>query len=1010
MYRFAINRPIATLMGVMLFIVFGLISYRTMPINLFPNVDFPVVSIQTAYYGADASTVETKVTDKLEEALSGIDGIKKLKSSSYDNFSLIIVQFELTKDLDVATNDVRDKIGSVALPREVEKPIVRKLGTGGNVIELFVSTQSGNIQNLMRLANEKLKPRLQRIKGVGAVDILGFREREIRIFLDPDTLNKYGISASELRGIIASHNLSLGTGKIVTPSQDIVIKLKADAAQVDALGSILVKEGVRLGDVATITDGLSDPKSYASLDGRTGVSLVVKKISGENTLQIINKVKKMLPSLGRIAGEGYQITPVADRSNKILINMHNVTFDLIYGSILAIVIVFFFLRNLRVTLLSAVAIPVSVIGTFAIIHWLGYNLNRLTMIGLTLAIGIFIDDAIVVVENISKKLEEGTAALKASIEGIAEIAFSILAISAVLLAVFIPVAFMDGIVGLFFNSFAMTVASGIVLSFMVATMLIPSLGARVLSGDSGWFHRVTEPLYKKVDAFYVWLLRPLIRFRYLTVIAAVALLVLSGAKLKVGMDFMPMEDNSEFRILVKAPIGTNIQKMRALTAPMLKALDRDDNITYTILSIGYNAAKEQHQAKIYAKLVPLEKREGVSQEQVIKTYRKRFGAIPDLKVTVEDLPPFETGASNAPVQVVITGDSLEELDRISATLMEKMARIQGLVDIDRDYQKGKPQLLVTLRKEAAARAGVSPKSIADLLLSAYSSDRAISHYQESGKEFDITLRLSDRYRRDIQAIRNLQVRAKNGQMVSLDGLVEISPKETLSSINRYDRARKVMVTAGLDGISLDVVVEDIQKILEPMLPSGYDFRFTGDIENMQDTAKAFGGAILLAVILIYLILAALYESLLQPIIIMVAMPLSITGVLVALYLSHNTFSLFVMIGIILLLGMVGKNAILVVDYANRAIKEGLDIDAALIQAGEMRLRPILMTTFAMIGAMLPLAFGNGAGHESNAPMALAIIGGLTSSTILTLLVVPAIYRLLYPLDAWLRKWYEKGEI
>ena len=449
MYRFAINRPIATLMGVMLFIVFGLISYRTMPINLFPNVDFPVVSIQTAYYGADASTVETKVTDKLEEALSGIDGIKKLKSSSYDNFSLIIVQFELSKDLDVATNDVRDKIGSVALPREVEKPIVRKLGTGGNVIELFVSTQSGTIQNLMRLANEKLKPRLQRIKGVGAVDILGFREREIRIFLDPDKLNKYRISASKLRGIIASHNLSLGTGKIVTPSQDIVIKLKADAAQVDALGSILVKEGVRLGDVATITDGLSDPKSYASLDGRTGVSLVVKKISGENTLQIINKVKKMLPSLGRIAGEGYQITPVADRSNKILINMHNVTFDLIYGSILAIVIVFFFLRNLRVTLLSAVAIPVSVIGTFAIIHWLGYNLNRLTMIGLTLAIGIFIDDAIVVVENISKKLEEGTAALKASIEGIAEIAFSILAISAVLLAVFIPVAFMDGIVGLF---------------------------------------------------------------------------------------------------------------------------------------------------------------------------------------------------------------------------------------------------------------------------------------------------------------------------------------------------------------------------------------------------------------------------------------------------------------------------------------------------------------------------------------------------------------------------------
>jgi len=407
MYRFAINRPITTLMMIMTFIVFGLISYRTMPINLFPNVDFPVVSIQTPYYGADASTVETKVTDKLEEAVSGIDGIKKLKSTSYNSFSSIIIQFELSKDLDVATNDVRDKIGSVTLPKEVETPIVRKLGVGGSVISLFISTKGADIQSLMRLADEKLKPKLQRIKGVGAVDILGYQDREIRIYLDPDKLNKYGLTAYELRAIVASQNISQGVGKIITQNQEIVIKTQADANSIEELKALMIKPGVQLSEVATIVDGLSDPKSYASFDNSQGITLVVKKISGENVLNIIKGVKALMPKLTALAGEKYQLKLIEDQSDKIMVNMNNVTFDLLYGSVLAILIVFFFLRSVTATIVSALAIPASVIGTFAIINWLGYDLNRLTMIGLTLAIGIFIDDAIVVIENITKKMEEG---------------------------------------------------------------------------------------------------------------------------------------------------------------------------------------------------------------------------------------------------------------------------------------------------------------------------------------------------------------------------------------------------------------------------------------------------------------------------------------------------------------------------------------------------------------------------------------------------------------------------
>ena len=1010
MYKFAINRPITTLMGVLVFIIFGLMAYRSMPINLFPNVDFPVVSVQTAYYGADAATVETKVTDKLEEAISGIDGIKKLKSTSYDNFSLIIVQFELNKDLDEGTNDVRDKVGSVALPKDVEKPIIKKLGVGGDVITLFVSAKDGNEQALMRVVNEKLKPILQRVKGVGAVDILGFRDREIRVFLDPNKLNKYTISASELRDIIASSNLSMGVGKIVTTSKNITLKLKANASSVEELRELIIKPGVKLKDIATVIDGLSDEESYSSLDGAVGVSLVVKKISGENSLRIIQSVKKLLPKLQDKAGSNYKIVTVADKSNKILVNMHHVTFDLIYGSILAIIIVFIFLRSIRITIVSAIAIPTSVIGTFAIINWLGYDLNRLTMIGLTLAIGIFIDDAIVVAENIAKKIEHGMDAFRASYEGIKEIAFSILAISAMLLAVFIPVAFMDGIVGLFFNSFAMTVASGIVLSFFVATMLIPSISARVLSSKVSRFYKVTEPIFVAIENSYAKILKWAVKLRYLTLLLAILILVVSVIKFKVGMDFLPMEDNSEFRVTIKAPIGTNINKMREICKPLVKELQKDKNVVYTILSIGYTSAKEQHKAKIYVKLLPKEKRLNLSQEDIMKKYREKFKRYKDLKIIVEDIPPFDTGASNAPVQVVITGDDLETLDKISLKLMQKMGSIKGLVDIDRDYEYGKPQINIKVLRDSAKRVGVTPKAIADVLLSAYSGESAISYYEERGKEFDITMRLEDKYRDSIEALKSLQVRASNGQMVSLDGLIEIKRVKTLASINRYDRERKVMVTASLDGVSLDSVMKKIEKILNPIIPKGYSYRFTGDIENMQETADAFAKAVILAVILIYLILASLYESLLQPIIIMIAMPLSITGVLMALYFSGNNFSLFVMIGIIMLLGMVGKNAILVVDYANRAIKEGLDVNSATIKAGQMRFRPILMTTIAMIGAMIPLAFIKGPGYESNSPMALAIIGGMMSSTILSLFVVPAFYRILYPLDAWLRGWYERGRV
>ena len=1008
MYKLAINRPITTLMGVLTFIVFGLMSYNTMPINLFPNVDFPVVTVQTTYKGADPSTVETKVTDKIEEAVSGVDGIDKLMSTSYEGFSVVTVQFKLTKDLDEATNDVRDKIGALNLPTEVDKPIVKKLGATGAVVSLFIASSGEDTTALMRLADEKLKPQLQRIKGVGEVNILGYQDREIRIFIDPFLLNKYNLTSADVSSIIQKQNVKQGVGKIINQTQEIIIKAQGDAQNIEEVSNLLVKPGVRLKDIATIQDGLSDAKSFSSFNKQQGVTLEVKKIAGENVLNIITAVKKVLPKLQILAGEKTEIKILQDQSEKIMVNINNVRFDLIFGAFLAVLIVFLFLRNVTATIVSALAIPTSVIGTFAIIDALGYDLNRLTLIGLTLAIGIFIDDAIVVIENITKKMEEGMEPFKASFEGVKEVAFSVLAISSVLLAVFVPVAFMDGIVGMFFNSFAMTVAAGIVISYLVAIMFIPSIAARVLNAKQNRFYHATEPILKAIDKGYVWLLKPLIKYKTLTIIFTIGLLVASTT-LKVGMSFLPMQDNAEFQITIKAPVGINLESMKNIITPLDDMLKEDKDILYSIASIGYNSAQELHKGRIYVKLKALGERKQ-TQEAIIQYYRDKFSSIKDMIISVEKVDDFNTGSTTAPVQVVITGDKLEELDIASTKLMTILKETPGIVDVDRDFENGKPEIKIGILRENAQRVGVSVEQIASILGTAYSSDSAVSYYEDNGRQFDITVRLKDDFRSSLDDLKKLQVRNSNGQFIALEGLLEIKESFGNASINRFDRERKVLVTANIFNTSLDKIVEVINSKMSEILPKGYNYRFTGDVENMQDTSKAFGAAVLLAVILIYLILAALYESIIQPFIIMISMPLSFTGVMVALYLTGNSFSLFVMIGIILLLGMVGKNAILVVDFANRAIKDGKSIDDALLEAGEKRLRPILMTTFAMIGAMIPLAFGSGAGHESNAPMALAIIGGLVSSTVLTLLVVPAIYKFMYPLDAWLRKWYEKGRI
>ena len=1012
MYKYAINKPITTLMYVVSLVIFGMMSYKSMPSSLFPNIDFPIVTIKTIYPGAEASTIESQVTDKIEEAVSSIGGIDSIISSSSEGVSVVTITFFLQRDINEATNDVRDKVSAVILPNNAKAPLISKLDIGSaSIINIFLTAKNDSIKNLMLFADEKVKPKLQKINDVGGVNIIGYQDREIKIFPNPILLNKYSITIRELNEIVKNENIKIGGGKLITSTQEFILKTASDALSIEELENIKIKDDIKLKDIALVKDTLSDAKSYASYNGVEGVMLEVQKISGTNTIDIVERVRKIVPELQVLAGDKYGVRTLNDTSPFIINSLKDVEFDLIYGAILAAIIVFIFLRNITITLVSALSIPASIMGTFALMDFMGFELNKMTLIGLTLAIGIIIDDAIVVIENIYKKMEEGMGKLQAAIEGTKEMAFTILAISAMLLAVFIPVSMMSGIVGKFFESFAMTVGFAIIISYTIALSFIPSLSARVLKKGENKFYNFTEPAFVMIENIYEKILKFVLRFKVSTLIF-VFLVFFASLSLfpKIGMDFIPKEDKSELEIKIKASSDISLKEMIKQSKEVENIIRADKNVIFTTLNIGYTTAQEKHKAIIYVKLIEKNQRE-LNQEEITQKFRQLLKPFSDkMFITAAAITDIKGAGVSVPYQIVLKSDSFEKLEIAKNNLTSYLKQKDGFVDIDTNLDDMKPQIDINILRNNASRHGISARAIAQAISTAFSSDIEISYFEEYGKQYKITLRFDDDNRVSIEDIKKIQLRASNGEMVYLDGLVSLTPSKSISLINHFDRQRQITVFSDLFGLDLGGAVEYTKAGIDKLMPDGVTYRFTGFAEEMQKTAQAFSVAIGLSVIIMFIILAILYESLVQPIIIMLALPLSIIGVILALYITGLQFSLFVMIGFMLLMGMVGKNAVLLVDFANNAMDKGKNADEALIEAGEKRIRPILMTTIAMVFAMLPLALGDGLGSETKAPMSIAIIGGLLSSMILTLLVVPVIYRLINPIDRWLRKLYEVDKI
>ena len=1008
MIKTAINRPITTLMIFLSLVVFGIYSLKTMNINLYPQVNIPIVKI-TTYANGDMNYIKTKITQKIEDEVSSIEGIKKLYSTSFDNLSVVSIEFELNKDLESATNDVRDKMQKARLNANYE---IEKLnGLSSAVFSLFITRLDGNETKLMQEIDDVAKPFLERISGVSKVKTNGFLEPAVKILLDRFKLDKNALSANEVANLIKVENLKAPLGKIENEQIQMAIKSNFSAKSIDEIRNLTIKQGVFLKDIASVDLAYKDANEAAIMDKKSGVLLGLELAPDANALTVIALAKSKLDQFKSLLGSEYDVKIAYDKSEVIQKHIDQTAFDMILGVLLTIVIVYLFLRNFSITIISVVAIPTSIVATFFIINALGYDINRLSLIALTLGIGIFIDDAIVVTENIASKLKDEPNALKASFAGIKEIAFSVFAISLVLLCVFVPIAFMSGIVGKYFNSFAMSVAAGIVISFFVSIFLVPTLSARFVNAKESSFFLKSEPFFEALENGYEKILALALKFKLIFLAITIVVVVCSFALAKfVGGDFMPSEDNSEFNIYFKLDPSLSLQASKERLKDKISLINADPQVAYAYFILGYTDAKQPYLVKAYVRLKELKDRANHErQNAIMQRFRDKLKS-DDMSVIVADLPVVE-GGDVQPVKLTITSENGKELEKFVPKISKMLKEINDATDVNSPEEDLLKRVQISIDEDKAKRLNLDKASVASAVYSAFSQNEVSVFENENGKEYELYMRLDDKFRSDTNDILKTKIRSNEGFFVTLGDVATISFEQKPASISRFNRADEIKFLANTkNNAPLNSVANEISKKLDEILPANFKYKFLGFVELMDDTNASFIFTVSASAVLIYMVLAALYESFLLPFLIMLAMPLAFCGVVIGLFISDNPFSLFVMVGVILLFGMVGKNAILVVDFANHFANSGMEANEAVKMAAKKRLRAVLMTTFAMIFAMLPLALGKGAGFEANSPMAISIIFGLISSTLLSLLVVPVLFAWVYNLDKFIRKFYERERI
>ncbi len=1012
----AIRRPVLTTMAILAIVVFGLVAYQDLGIDLFPRVEFPTITVLSVLPGADPGTVETTVTDPIEEAVATISAIKNLRSTSTEGVSQVVIEFELEKGVDVAYQEVQAKLGTVRsdLPEDLEDPVVEKFDVDSAPIMALVVSGDMPIRDLTRLADKTVKERLQRIRNVGQVKIVGGRDRQIWVWLDRRKLEGFGLSVQDVEDALRREHVEIPGGRVESGSVEFVAKTKAEFGSAEELGSLAVADvagsTVRLRDLGEVQDGLEEERSLARLGGRRAVSLLVRRQSGTNTVEVARGVKQEVERLqAELGPSGIRMEIAQDLSLFIEHSVAEVKFHLAFGGGLAILIVFLFLRSFRSTVISGLVLPVAVIGTFSLMGAMGFTQNMMTLLALSLAIGLLVDDSIVVQENTMRHIEEGMPARQAASFATNEIALAVLATTLSVVAVFVPVAFMKGIIGRFFYQFGMTVTFAVLISLFVSFTLDPMLSSRVLRRpQENWLFALSERVYRAMERAYGAILGAALRHRALVVLVAAASLIGSGVIARhLRSEFIPVEDQSEFNVKVKGPLGASLRFTDDILERIRARIEGQPWVDYVFSTIGADELQRVNEGTLYVRMKEKGTR-ATGQLEAMTWARGQVADIREAKVSVEIVPRISGGGRKwADVQMEIRGSDLDVLNAAAGRVMGRMRAAGGYADIDTTFEKGKPEVNVYLDRDRASDMGVSARAVGSAVKALIGGDD-VAKFRDLGDRYDISVRLQDPQRRSPEDVGALSVRGRDGGLVRIENVATVSTESGPVQIDRYNRSRQVTVLANLireEKVLGEAVTEMTGFMGEAGLPSGYTFGFAGMADTMKESFGYLMFAMYLGIAIVYMVLAAQFESFVHPFTIMLSVPLSVIGALGALVGTGMTLSIYTMIGIIMLMGLVTKNGILLVDFTNTLRRrDGLGMKEALLKAGPVRLRPILMTTAAMVFGMLPIALGTGAGSESRAPMAVAVIGGLLVSTLLTLVVVPVGYSLVDGAGTVLGRW------
>jgi HAE1 family hydrophobic/amphiphilic exporter-1 len=1019
----AIRRPVFATMMIAIIIVFGVVSFREIGIDLFPRVEFPVITMISVLPGADPETVETTVTDPIEQAVSTISLIKRLRSTSAEGVSQIIIEFELEKNIDVAYQEVQAKLGTIRadLPLDTEPTVVEKFDIDAAPIIAIVVSGDIPVRDLTYVADKVIKERLQRVRNVGQVKVVGGRKRNIWLLLDRSKLEGYRLSVQDVTNALQQEHIEYPGGRVETGPLEYVVKTKAEFTDAEGFDNMLItyrnNAPVRLKDIGRAEDGLEEERSQARLDEKRAVSLLVRRQSGTNTVEVAHGVQHEVAQLQQeLAPQGIKLDIAQDLSIYIEHSVREVQFHLLFGGGLAVFIVLLFLRNVRSTLICACVLPVSVIGTFSLMHGMGFTQNMLTLLALTLAIGLLIDDSIVVQENTMRHVEEGMPPRQAASFATNEIALAVFATTMSVVAVFVPVAFTKGMIGRFFYQFGLTVAFAVLISMFVSFTLDPMLSSRVLrKPKQGRLYQFSEYPFLLLEKGYAWLLSVALRYRSLVVLL-IFLTLASTVYLAryLRAEFVPLEDQSEFTIRVKTPLGSSLTVSDAVMAKIRSRLYGRPWLAYVFSTIGADELQRVNEGSMYIKMKPKNMRE-TGQQAAMEWTRRALADFREAKLSIEIVPRVSGGGmKSTDIQLELRGKELDRMDKICSEVMSRMRDAGGYADLDTTYENNKPEINVYVNRESAADLGVSSLDIASTV-KALVGGADVGKFRAEGERYDVSIRLLADFRNQPEDIEMLNVKNSQGRLIRLDNVAQAKKQSGPVQINRYNRTRQITVLANLERdkkILGEAVAEITNFMLEIGMPPGYNFNFTGMAEMMQESFANLLFALYFGIIIVYIVLASQFESFIHPFTIMLSVPLSAIGAFGALLATGLSMSIFTMIGIIMLMGLVTKNGILLIDFTNTLRhRDRMERNAAILKAGPIRLRPILMTTMAMIFGMLPAALGTGEGSETRAPMAVTIIGGLVTSTLLTLLVVPVVYTLLddlvhpekWRLVRWLRR-------